>query len=51
MCKGTHSYVYVQTADEGVEGLVLSLLITESGVEIGASYTCIHFHLTTSTPE
>lgn len=53
MYKGTHvyAYVYVQTADEGVEGLVLSPLITESGVVIRTGRTCIHFDLTASTQE
>lgn len=35
MCTSAHTaHVYVETADEGVQGLTLSLLITESGVMI-----------------
>ena len=41
---GTHAHVYVQTADEGVQGLALSLLITESEVVISAGCTFVHFN-------
>ena len=45
VCTGvTHAHVYVQTADEGVQGLALSLLITESEVVISAGCTFVHFN-------